>query len=124
VSPTPTPIRYPEKFLENHQQQVMASLLVKPEIDPLSHAALGLAGAAGEVADQIKKSQYNGRELDTEKLLEELGDALWYLQYIAGSQGWSLEYIAWWNLVKLKQRHPAHYTVPAVTSPEDGCKSC
>lgn len=42
------------------------------------NAALGLCGEAGEVADLLKKNRMQGHELEVYKVLEELGDVLWY----------------------------------------------
>lgn len=96
--------------LREYQRQVCANLFTKPGIDPLSHAALGLAGEAGEVADLVKKSQYASRTLDRERLVEELGDVLWYLTYLVGEVGLTLEELAVANVFKLEGRHSKdHY---------------
>jgi NTP pyrophosphatase (non-canonical NTP hydrolase) len=90
-----------------YQTQVMENMMVAPGVDLPSHAALGLAGEAGEVADIVKKSQYAvAQPVDREKLLLELGDALWYLTYIAGHYGLTLEEVMAANIGKLERRHP------------------
>lgn len=96
--------------LQEHQRQVLKGMFVKTFVEPISHAALGLAGEVGEVVDTIKKGQYVGRDIDVPHLKEELGDALWYMQYILGRFGWTLEEIAKENLDKLAKRHPGKYT--------------
>lgn len=93
----------------------MNGMFVKPDVDSISHAALGLCGEAGEVADNIKKSQYEdgiGRGLSVPRLVEELGDTLWYLTYLAGRFGYSLEELAAQNYAKLNGRYPALYPDP------------
>jgi NTP pyrophosphatase (non-canonical NTP hydrolase) len=95
-------------FFQLYREQVRNGLRVKDGIDPITHCALGLAGEAGEVADLIKKEQYEGQPpLDKEKMLLELGDALWYLSAIADRYDWSLETVATANIGKLAKRHPS-----------------
>ena len=70
-------------------------------------AALGLAGEAGEVADQIKKNRYHGRLPDhehDEKMLLELGDLLWYFALMCDVYGLTLEEVMQTNIEKLRQR--------------------
>lgn len=50
---------------------------------PIECSVLGLAGEAGEVVDLIKKIEFHGHTKDTEKVLTEIGDALFYLSDIA-----------------------------------------
>lgn len=72
----------------------------------LNHAAMGLAGEAGEVCDLVKKSHHYGVPLPEEKLKKELGDVLWYVSHACSVQGWSLEEIAKLNVAKLLERYP------------------
>jgi NTP pyrophosphatase (non-canonical NTP hydrolase) len=88
----------------------MQGLFVKDGTDPLSHCALGLAGESGEIADLVKKSQYEGAtDASVSRLMEECGDVLWYLTHIAGLFGFSLEELAGMNIEKLAARRPAQY---------------
>ena len=67
-----------------------------------------MAGEAGEVANQVKKIiRDDGGELTTArtaKIIDELGDVLWYLAAVASDIGISLNDIAYANLYKLRQR--------------------
>lgn len=104
-------------ILENYTEQVRDGMIVKPGTDPIVHSALGLAGESGEVADLVKKSQYLRSDgLDESKLVEELGDALWYLTQIASQIGVSLEQVAIANIQKLEARHPGVYSVAALSA--------
>ena len=76
----------------------------------LNHAALGLAGEAGEVCDLVKKSQHYGVDMPDEKLKYELGDVLWYLAHACNVLGWSLEEIAELNVAKLRKRYPEGFS--------------
>lgn len=42
--------------------------------DQLPNVALGLCGESGEIADMVKKAEYQGHELDKEHIAKELGD--------------------------------------------------
>lgn len=67
---------------------------------------LGLAGEAGECCDIVKKHYYqDGREVK-DKLLDELGDVMWYIAETAKAMGFTLEEIAAHNIEKLKKRYP------------------
>lgn len=72
----------------------------------LYNAAMGLCGESGEVIDHIKKHGYQGHELDTTKLVDELGDVLWYANLLAHSIGYDLETVALYNIAKRKERYP------------------
>lgn len=53
----------------------------------LNLGAMGLAGEAGEVADLLKKVLFHDRELDRDKLIQELGDVRWYLECLCYANG-------------------------------------
>lgn len=72
----------------------------------LMNGCLGLAGEAGECCDLLKKHQFqDGREI-TEKMLDELGDVLWYVSETAAALGIWMDDIALYNIEKLKKRYP------------------
>jgi NTP pyrophosphatase (non-canonical NTP hydrolase) len=68
--------------------------------------ALGLTGEAGEVADLIKKVFYHKHPLDKEKLILELGDCLWYIEYASLALGITREEIEQKNIEKCLRRYP------------------
>jgi len=76
--------------------------------DNIFYPTLGLAGEAGEVANKVKKIQRDKNNIIDEdmkqKIVEELGDALWYLAQIATELNVSLEDVAQINLEKLQSR--------------------
>ena len=73
------------------------------------YPALGLAGEAGEVCDNIKKIHRDDggtlTEARRQKLRGELGDTLWYLARIAIHAGFSLSDIASYNINRLRDRN-------------------
>ena len=74
--------------------------------DKICNGCLGLAGECGEVVDLYKKHRYQGHELDYSKMVEELGDVLWYVAEIASGLNISLGAIARRNIDKLRRRNP------------------
>ena len=81
---------------------------------------MGLNGEAGEAIEIVKKYEFQGHKLDTRKLIEELGDALWYIAECAEALGYSLEDIAEFNLNKLNERYPNGYSDErSVNRPKD-----
>ncbi|RXM68373.1 nucleoside triphosphate pyrophosphohydrolase family protein [Clostridium tetani] len=75
-------------------------------IDQLINGVMGLTGESGEVIDIVKKYLYQGHELNYNKIIDELGDTLWYINLIANSINMSLEDIAKYNIDKLQKRYP------------------
>ena len=72
----------------------------------ITNAALGMCGESGEVADIVKKYNFQGHELDVNHIIEELGDVLWYISLGASALGVTLDYVAEMNINKLKKRYP------------------
>ena len=59
----------------------------------------------------VKKFEFQGHQLDTKKLAEELGDVAWYLAVTAYSIGYNLDTIFQMNVDKLKARYPDGFAV-------------
>lgn len=76
----------------------------------LTYTTFGVVGESGEFADKMKKrlrglSQgIEPTKRQTELLVSELGDVLWYIAAVAGELGLSLEDVAAFNLHKLENR--------------------
>ena len=72
------------------------------------HYALGLSSEAGEVADLYKKiitGRYYHSADAKSRVLEELGDVLWYVTRLALSLNSSLEEVMRINTTKLEYRY-------------------
>lgn len=93
---------------QEYQKLALRTMSKPAKENPLLNAALGLSGETGEVADLIKKSMFQGHELDKEHLKEELGDVLWYLAEACEGLNTTLEDIALMNIQKLEKRFPDH----------------
>lgn len=79
------------------------------EREPIIGFALGLAGEAGEVVDDVKKKYFHGRDIEATHTVEELGDVMWYVANIATQMGVPLEDILESNMHKLCNRYPVVY---------------
>ena len=90
-----------------NEYQKAAMRTVNPGVcDQLPNVALGLCGEAGEIADMVKKAEYQGHDLNKEHIAKELGDVAWYLALGATTIGYDLETILQMNVDKLKERYP------------------
>lgn len=74
--------------------------------DHILNGVMGLNGEAGECIDIVKKHLFQGHPLDTDKLVDELGDVLWYVAITADGIGVPLENIMQHNIDKLRKRYP------------------
>lgn len=74
--------------------------------DRLLNGLMGLNGEAGEAIDVAKKHLFQGHELDYNKLIEEIGDVMWYCALCADAMEIPLEDIAMTNIEKLRARYP------------------
>ncbi len=88
-----------------YQKQAYELISEDGKKDMITNGVLGLAGEAGECCDIVKKYKYQGHELNKEKLLDELGDVLWYIAETASGLGVTLEEVAQYNLDKLHKRY-------------------
>ena len=76
----------------------------------LALCALGICGEGGEFADEVKKHLFHTHPLHWDKLVEELGDVLWYVSRACSALGTTLEMVALGNVAKLKQRYPEGFS--------------
>ena len=80
------------------------------DTDHTLNGVYGLNGESGECIDIIKKAAFQGHELNKEKLLDELGDVLWYIVETAVGIGTTLEEVAQHNIGKLRARYPEGFS--------------
>ena len=74
--------------------------------DRVLNGVMGLCGEAGECIDIVKKAMMQGHRMDTAKLIEELGDVMWYCAELASGLGVTLDEVACANIDKLRKRYP------------------
>lgn len=74
--------------------------------EAMLHAAVGIAGEAGELLDAIKKVWAYGKPLDMEGVVEELGDLEFYLEALRQQIQVAREHVLQANQEKLAKRYP------------------
>jgi NTP pyrophosphatase (non-canonical NTP hydrolase) len=72
----------------------------------LIHAALGAGGESGEIEDHVKKVAFNGKLLDRDHLIEEVGDVMWYLNLLVSELDTTWGHALSVNIAKLETRYP------------------
>ncbi|HUQ45965.1 MAG TPA: nucleoside triphosphate pyrophosphohydrolase family protein [Gemmatimonadaceae bacterium] len=113
--PLDTPLlerRANERTLDAYQ--LAAGRTVNPALDDAHRfldAAAGLSEEAGEVLAHARKHVLQGRPLDRDAVIDELGDALWCLAIAAKTLGVTLSGVAQRNEEKLRERHPEGFEV-------------
>ena len=78
---------------------------VREDLNDLVYLALAINGEAGELAEVIKKAWRDGKEVDKDWLVEELGDILWYAAVLSHKIGVSLSEVMERNIEKLRKRY-------------------
>ncbi len=105
---------YQNNIDEHLHDTVLRTMNFMPELkDNLGHACMGLAGESGEVVDLMKKHLFYGKELDDLKLKNEIGDCLYYLQFLTFLIGSSIGECMELNTVKLAKRYPEGFSLQA-----------
>ena len=93
--------------------------------DGFLHAATGLAGESGEVLDHMKKHWVYDRELDRDKVLEEMGDTLHYFFMLMikmsefEDEPVTLATVISNNILKLQKRYPDGFSKAAAIARAD-----
>ncbi len=72
----------------------------------ITNAAMGLCGESGEVADHIKKWLFQNHKLNENKIIEEIGDVMWYVALMATALDIDLQTVLNTNIDKLRKRYP------------------
>ena len=75
--------------------------------------SLAIAGEAGELANLTKKVFVHGHAYDQDRVVDELGDILWYIAVYADALGVPLSEVAERNLAKVARRYPNGFSTEA-----------
>ena len=78
--------------------------------DKIRNGCYGMNGEAGECIEILKKVEFQGHEFDPNRLIDELGDVMWYVAQTATGLGITLEDVAHGNIKKLEKRYPQEFT--------------
>lgn len=96
-----------QKRLAEFRQFVDGLFVEKREgVDGFLHAAVGLAGESGEVLEHMKKSWVLDRDMDRDKVIEEMGDTFHYLTMLLIKMDITLDDLISNNRIKLYKRYP------------------
>lgn len=89
----------------------MVSRLFKQLSEPqmLVHASMGISGEAGELLDAVKKHYFYNRAIDSDNVVEELGDILFYVVAMANLFDVTLVELLAANCAKLELNDNARY---------------
>ena len=96
----------PNEFQEEALRTASDHTYDAPHKNMMLEGVLGLCGEAGEAADAVKKTIFQGHDLDRAHVAEELGDCLWYIAVAAHAIGYELDTIMQMNVNKLRNRYP------------------
>ena len=97
-----------------NEYQVLAMKTLNKDLEEreiLINGVMGLCGESGEVIDIVKKHISQGHPLNKDKIVEELGDVLWYIAELATILNVTIEDIMKYNINKLSQRYEGGFTV-------------
>jgi NTP pyrophosphatase (non-canonical NTP hydrolase) len=76
----------------------------------LLHAAIGIAGEAGELLEAIRNHVFDGKPLDEDNVIEELGDLCFYLEAAMQAIKMNRADIEELNMAKLSERYKDGYS--------------
>jgi len=79
--------------------------------DRLLDACAGLSEEAAGVLGLVRKKTFQARDVDRDRLVEELGDVLWCLSVTADALGIRMSEVAQRNQEELAKRHPDGFKV-------------
>lgn len=92
---------------DEYEQFVLSKMSMKALEDPLLNAALGLVGESGKIADMVKKYMFHDHHiLAEERIMEELGDVLFYVTMMMYAINVDFERVIEMNVDKLNGRYP------------------
>ena len=96
-----------EEYQEKAERTVNNDLTINEE---LTNLCMGLAGEIGEIVDYVKKGLYQGHAIECSKIVEEIGDVMWYLTNLATFYRLPMTFILDENIKKLEERYPEGFS--------------
>ena len=76
-----------------------------------SNMCMGLAGETGETVDIFKKHIYQGKDLDINDVIEEIGDILWYIANLCNVNKITMKGCIDANVEKRRKRYPNGFSI-------------
>ena len=93
-----------------HFGNAFKDFTITPDQAELLHAAIGIAGEAGELLDAVRKHVFDGQPLDEDNVIEELGDLCFYLEAAFQAIKMKRGDIEELNMAKLFERYKDGYS--------------
>lgn len=91
-----------------NEYQALARRTQNNELTPVDrreHALKGMCSEVGEIHGVYQKV-YQGHEVNTDDVIKELGDVMWFVAEMADALGVDLDDVATRNIEKLRKRYP------------------
>lgn len=101
------------------EQYSQMSLRTVPEMNyrsDITNACMGIAGESGELVDMFKKILFHDKPMDKEKVVNEIGDVIFYINWLACTLGITWDEILTTNVVKLQARYPEGFSTEAANN--------
>ena len=101
-----------ESRMTAKEYQELAARTINEELsdkEKLLHALHGMAAEVGEIHSMYQKL-YQGHKFNSNEMMKELGDLLWFIAEYCTVFGWNLEYVMQMNIVKLEARYPEGFS--------------
>jgi len=97
--------------MEFNRYQYLSQLVsgTVKQSDKMHVGILGMAEQVGRMSVMLREYWYNDVNMDYVKLVDELGDMLWYVSELCQGLNIGLETVALNNLAKLRRDHPRKY---------------
>ena len=92
-----------KEYQEKSTRTLNKELTIK---ESLSNMVFGIVGEIGEVVDILKKHLYQGHDLDTDHIKEEIGDVMFYIVNLCTLLNIDMEDVLKINHDKLLKRYP------------------
>jgi NTP pyrophosphatase (non-canonical NTP hydrolase) len=112
---------YADRVLTTAQPPVVAGGAAR-NMSALVHAAMGLASEGGEMIDAVKRAAFYGQTLDRTNIIEEAGDALWYIAYALRCVGATFEEAVLANIAKLDKRYAGTFSLEKSVNRDTGAE--
>ena len=106
----------------NRIEELQDGDMVWSQPQRLLTGAIGICSEGGELLDLVKKIIFQGKEPSEElrnKVKNELGDVMWYVQQVLITMEWDLEEVLAENTKKLSGRYPEGFSVNKSENRED-----
>ena len=106
----------------NRIEELQDGDMVWSQPQRLLTGAIGICSEGGELLDLVKKIIFQGKEPSEElrnKVKNELGDVMWYVQQVLITMEWDLEEVLAENTKKLSGRYPEGFDVDKSENRED-----